>query len=132
MERVSKQYKVDYFDARQEGSVMSMSFKKQLSKINDLTTYNVAVKRMLLGTKLVKSISIVSPNSLKKYATGKGNCKKELVLETFLKEHPEYKVVISKRTGKPSSKDDDIADSHYLAKADIPKDNKLIKSIHKK
>jgi len=125
------EFELDGYDARQEGSVLSTSFKKKQSRINDLTIFNAAMKRMMLGNPLVKSIAIVPPNSLKKYATGKGNCGKALMEEVFYQKNPHFHV--PKRLNKKSeevhaTKNDDIADAWHLATAPVPDKLKLIKS----
>lgn len=127
LKQIAKIYELDGFDARQEGSVMSSSFKKKLSKINDLTTYNVAVKRMMLASPLVQSVCIIAPNSLKKYATGRGNCNKERMEEVFYEKNPNFHIPLN-RNGKHASKNDDIADAWHLATAPVEDELKFYKS----
>jgi Holliday junction resolvasome RuvABC endonuclease subunit len=115
---LSNIYGFQEVDARIEGSIMSQGFKKHQAKVNDLTVFNSSIKRMLISCELVKSITVVAPTTLKKWATGKGNAKKEQILEEFLKEFPKFDM-----TGKI----DDIADSYYLAKGNVDDSQKYIK-----
>lgn len=124
---VSRQYNIDYIDARQEGSVLATAFKKKQSRLNDLTIFNAAMKRMMLAHPLIKKISIIPPNSLKKYATGKGNCSKDLMETIFYEKNPDFHVPL-KKTGKQASKNDDVADAWHLATAKHPENLKMIKS----
>ncbi len=115
---LQKIYKFSEVDARIEGSIMSQGFKRHQAKVNDLTVFNSSIKRMLINHELVKSITIVAPATLKKWATGKGNAKKEQIVEAFLKEFPKFD-----QTGKI----DDVADSYYLAKAQVDDSQKYVK-----
>lgn len=113
-------YKIEQIDARIEGSIMSKGFKKHEAKVNDLTVFNGTMKLMLLSNKFVNAISVIAPGSLKKYATGKGNCTKDKIVAQFKLEFPDFDC-----TGKI----DDIADSYYLASAKHPEKLKYFKSI---
>lgn len=126
MHDVARQYKVTAFDARQEGSIMAGSFKKKQSRLNDLTVFNAAMKRMLLKCKLVKCIAVVAPSSLKKYATGKGNANKDAVELAFYDKNPDFHRPLNAK-GENATKNDDIADAWHLANADIDESQKLYK-----
>lgn len=112
--KLKESYKVDAFDVRIEGSIMSQGFKKQQARVNDLTVFNGTVKLMLLKNELVQTITVVSPGALKKIATGKGTAKKEQIVKCFLAEFAEFVNI---------GKTDDIADAYYLAK--FPYNSKL-------
>lgn len=89
-----------------EGAVMSFGFKKSQARLNDLIAYNTMIKFALI-TADYDRYEVVAPSALKKLFTGKGNCKKEAMIEKFLQEVPdfvnEYKI-------------DDIADAYALTK----------------
>lgn len=119
MHELSSQYSIDAFDARQEGSIMAGSFKKKTSRLNDLTVFNAAMKRMLLSCKLVSSIAIIAPGTLKKYATGKGNASKEQVELAFYEKNPEF--------DNKQGKNDDVSDAWHMANADVDCSIKMYK-----
>lgn len=126
MHELATQYNITSFDARQEGSVMSGSFKKTQSRLNDLTVFNAAMKRMLLTCKLVSSIAILSPGTLKKCATGKGNAGKEAVEAAFYEKNPNFHRPLNTK-GENLTKNDDVADAWHLADAKIDESLKMHK-----
>jgi Holliday junction resolvasome RuvABC endonuclease subunit len=113
-----KTYNIEKYEAAIEAPIMGR-FTSQ-SRLNELVVYNAMAKMMLLQYDIVESIAVVAPTTLKKLATGKGNCKKTKVLETFLEEFPDY--------DNTKGKNDDVADAYYLAKGPIPNENKFFKN----
>lgn len=91
-------------NVRMEGSAMGGFGMK--SRVDDMTNFSAIVKRKMISTKQVQSISIIPPTTLKKFATGKGNAKKDAILESFYLLFPEF---------EKSTKDDDIADAYFLS-----------------
>lgn len=62
-------------------------------------------------------LHIVSPNEIKKFATGKGNAKKEDMYNKFLEEtEQDYMKVYRPKANKVSSPEGDIADSYFMCK----------------
>jgi Holliday junction resolvasome RuvABC endonuclease subunit len=118
LKRLKDTYSIDSFDVRIEGSIMSQGFKKQQSRVNDLTVFNSNVKLMLINNKTVSRICVVSPTSLKKWATGKGNSKKDAIVLKFVEQFPEFDKI---------GKIDDIADSYFLAKQDVLDEHCFVK-----
>ena len=116
----SEIYNFDQIDARIEGSIMSSRFSKATANLNQLTVFNGTVKRMLLVHPLVVSIAVIGPTSLKKYFTGKGNAKKELMITKFIETFPMFD-----RSNKV--KIDDIADAYALSIAQISDSMKYFK-----
>lgn len=95
---------------RMEGSLMSSGFKNKQSRVNDLVANNSIIKLALvqhLDANNIQNIEIIAPSQLKKRYTGKGNCGKDLMMETFAKNVPQYDFT--------QGKNDDIADAHALA-----------------
>ena len=56
-------------------------------------------------TKYGYNIIICTPSEIKKFATGNGNCKKDIIENIFLTVFPEYKIL---------PKIDDIADAYMM------------------
>lgn len=101
-------YETEFAEVRMEGSVMSFGFRT--GKMNDLTAFNAITKMMLVNSKEFNVIHIIPPTSLKKYATGKGNSKKEKMIESFLKLRPDF---------VKQGKIDDVVDAWFLATVDL-------------
>lgn len=89
---------------RMEGSAMGSFGNK--SRGDDMTNFSALTKRKMISIKQVKTITIVPPTTLKKFATGKGNAKKDEIVLKFYEIFPEY---------NRSTKDDDIADAYFLS-----------------
>lgn len=109
-------YNISDYEVAIEAPIMGR-FASQ-SRLNELVVYNAQVKSMLLQYNDVSSIAVVAPTSLKKIATGKGNCKKTEVEKQFYVDFPDY---------DKSGKNDDIADAYYLARGPISDDMKYFK-----
>ena len=71
--------------------------------IFDLSGLNYIIRYEL--TKYGYNIIISSPSEIKKFATGNGNCKKEVIENMFLTLFPEYKIL---------PKVDDISDAYIM------------------
>ena len=104
--KFSEIYGFTEIDAVIEGSVMASRFSKATANLNQLTVFNGTVKRMLVMNKFVKSISVIAPSSLKKSFTGKGNCKKEKMIERFIELFPDFDI---------RGKIDDVVDAYALS-----------------
>ncbi len=76
------------------------------SRLADMTIFSAIVKRKMLTIKPFPTITIIPPTSLKKYATGKGNSKKQAMEDAFILLNPDYDM-----TGK----NDDVIDAYFLA-----------------
>lgn len=75
--------------------------------IFDLAGLNYLVRDKFIGKNDNKyMITIVTPSEVKKFASGNGNCKKELIVELFKCSHPEFEVI---------PKLDDISDAWYMS-----------------
>ena len=71
--------------------------------IFDLAGLNYIIRYAL--TKYGYNIIICTPSEIKKFATGNGNCKKDIIENIFLTVFPEYKIL---------PKIDDIADAYMM------------------
>lgn len=105
-----EKFKPSVISARMEGSLLSTRFSAHQSRLNDLTCYNSITKLSLLSNIKIKTFFIIPPTTLKKYAVGKGNAKKDAIIEQFFTEFPNFDTI---------GKLDDIADAYYLAKSDF-------------
>ena len=66
------------------------------------------------------TVEIVPPQTLKKFATGKGNSKKELVIEALKSQYPkEYDIFYVGMRLRKSTGLDDMTDAFWLAKIGI-------------
>lgn len=63
-------------------------------------------------------VRVISPSEVKKYATGKGNAKKEQMFEAFLNEH-KYNIMDDMGQKTLDNPVTDIIDSYYICKAGI-------------
>jgi Holliday junction resolvasome RuvABC endonuclease subunit len=109
---------VDIIDVHLEG--YSMNSQGQV--------FNIAENTMLLKYKLInagKRIKILSPNTIKKFATGKGNADKEKMQEAFKAQTGvDLKDLLNQplKAWNPSS---DIIDAYFIARyADAMQDKK--------
>lgn len=114
---IASVYKIEEYYAAIEAPIMGRFASN--SRLNELVVFNAQCKSMLLQMESVRTIAVIAPSSLKKIATGKGNCKKDLILKTFYAEFPEY---------VQSGKNDDVADAYYLAKGPITDEMKFFKN----
>lgn len=105
----------DYLSVRQESSVVSVG------RVLDLVMFNVLIKREILRELNPDEWYIVPPKTLKKAYTGNGNAKKDLMIETFLKDHKGFDVV-----SHPKAKIDDIVDAYALTVYENDKNKYLV------
>lgn len=89
----------------QEGISYGSSIRTK--SIFDLAGLNYMIRNEFIEKENV-SFFIVPPTHIKKFATGIGNCKKELIINLFKSIEPEL--------AKELPKVDDIADSYYMSK----------------
>lgn len=82
--------------------------------------FNIAENGGILKHKILKGgfeYEDVSPNTIKKFATGKGNSKKEKMQESFIEETGiNLSTELTPRSDKCISPVSDIIDSYYIAK----------------
>ena len=78
------------------------------SSIRTKSIYDLAGINYLLRSLFIedKKLFIVTPKTIKKFATGNGNANKDVIIKIFLSTHPEFDKI---------PKVDDIADSYYMA-----------------
>lgn len=101
-----KLFGAEYTEVRLEGSVMATSFRSHQARLNDLTAFNTMNKFMLLSSiKYLNTVYVIAPTSLKKLAVGKGNAKKELMIEKFFEIKPKFDTL---------GKMDDVVDAYFL------------------
>ena len=89
----------------QEG--ISYGSATHTKSIFDLAGLNFLLRKMIADTFGINTLIIASPSEIKKFATGLGNAKKELLIATFLSIFEDMKDV---------PKVDDIADSYFMAR----------------
>lgn len=83
--------------------------------------FDIAENTMLLKYKMYnkgwKEPLIYAPTSVKKFATGKGNAGKQLLLEAFKTENNvNLNDILGMKTQKPANPVSDIIDSYYITK----------------
>lgn len=108
----------DLVDVRIEGA----SFGSNAGRLYDLSIYYAEVKRNLLNWLPIGSkISVIPPKTVKMVALGKGkgNAKKEEVVDFFLENHKEFNF---DNTGKI----DDVVDAFLLGNCDFKDDHLII------
>jgi len=120
IKRFTSQYGITELSVRTEGHIMGGRFQKQ-SRMTQMVSFNTIMKLMLLSNNTVTDIATIAPTALKKYATGKGRCKKEEIVKHFMLKFPDFD-----RTGKI----DDIADAYFLATAQLTKEKGWCKSTN--
>ena len=74
------------------------------SSVFDLAGLNYMIRHAMMS--LTDNVIIAPPTHVKKFATGVGNAKKELIIETFQAIHPEFEI----------PKIDDIADAFFMSR----------------
>ena len=89
----------------QEGISYGSSIRTK--SVFDLAGLNYMIRREFIKNDNIKFF-ISPPTHIKKYATGIGNCKKEMIIEMFK--------VIQPELSKALPKVDDIADAYFMAK----------------
>ena len=68
------------------------------------------------------TIEVIPPQTLKKFATGKGNSKKELVIEALKNQYPkEYDIFSNVLRVKKTTGMDDMCDAYWLAQIGLSK-----------
>jgi Holliday junction resolvasome RuvABC endonuclease subunit len=82
--------------------------------------FNIAENTGVLKYKLFRSgipLSIYPPSSVKKFATDKGNAKKEDMYKSFVKEtKKQIMYALSPKAKKVSNPVSDVVDSYYICK----------------
>lgn len=89
-----------------EGSVMSFGFKGNQSRVNDLIAYNSCIKLCVMQFNKT-SFDIFAPTQVKKIFVGKGNAKKQMMIDKFKTLFPMYDTSVGKN--------DDISDAYALS-----------------
>ena len=97
-----KQYKLYIV---QEG--ISYGSSARTKSVFDLAGLNYMIRNEFIEKENI-SFFIAPPTHIKKFATGIGNCKKELIIELFKSVEPEL--------AEKLPKVDDIADAYYMSK----------------
>ena len=89
----------------QEGISYGSSIRTK--SVFDLAGLNYMIRKEFINREDIRFF-ISPPTHIKKFATGIGNCKKEMIIEMFKMIHPEL--------SKSLPKVDDIADAYFMAK----------------
>lgn len=78
---------------------------QRTKSIFDLAGLNYLVREKFIEVDNI-TFTIVTPSEVKKFASGNGNCKKEIMVNLFLTSHPELNII---------PKVDDISDAWFMS-----------------
>ena len=99
---------------RIEGAIMASSKFTPQGRLNDLLLSQTIFKYLIMRDGLVTEFKIIPPKSLKKLATGNGNCKKITMTTTHQEKFADHN--FDYETGKI----DDLMDAFWLAETNEP------------
>ena len=101
-------YRMNRIYICQEG--ISYGSSTRTKSIFDLSGLNFMFREMVINSSKGRSVHLIvaTPGEIKKFATGIGNCKKEMNIDLFKLVEPELAEKIPKA--------DDIADAYYMSK----------------
>lgn len=85
---------------------ISYGSASKTSAIYDLAGLNYLIRSMIINLDVDVTLNICTPAEVKKYASGMGNCTKDVLSHMFLKIHPEFNEI---------KKVDDIADAYFMS-----------------
>lgn len=86
----------------QEGISYGSSIRTK--SIYDLAGLNYLIRNLFVNDEQFE-LYVCPPSNIKKFASGNGNCKKELIVQMFESVHPDFEI----------PKIDDIADAFFMA-----------------
>lgn len=95
---------IDNIHLVQEGISYGSSLRTK--SIYDLAGLNWLLRERFLTKDNLYNIYITPPSEIKKFAVGKGNAKKDVIISSFLKLYPEMSAI---------PKIDDIADAYFMS-----------------
>lgn len=80
------------------------------SSLRTKSIYDLAGLNYLIRDRFIKNpkynFMIATPSQIKKFASGNGNCKKEVIVELYKSSHPTHEII---------PKIDDISDAYFMA-----------------
>jgi len=85
---------------------ISYGSSTKTSALCDLAGLNYLIRLMIINLDIGVRLNICTPAEVKKYASGMGNCTKDVLSHMFLKIHPEFNEI---------KKVDDIADAYFMS-----------------
>lgn len=94
---------VNSFDGIKKVCMEGVAYGSRSNNLVDLAGLNYLIREALSDTDLY----ICAPSEVKKFASGNGNCNKQVMIDLFTGIHPQFSVL---------PKIDDLADSYFLAK----------------
>lgn len=85
---------------------ISYGSSTKTSALCDLAGLNYLIRLMIINLDIGVRLNICTPAEVKKYASGMGNCTKDVLSHMFLKIHPEFNEI---------KKVDDLADAYFMS-----------------
>lgn len=85
---------------------ISYGSSTKTSALCDLAGLNYLIRLMIINLDIDVRLNICTPAEVKKYASGMGNCTKDILSHMFLKIHPEFNEI---------KKVDDLADAYFMS-----------------